>query len=186
MNTLDNDDIRRISSQLDNFYTAYRSYVYYSKIREKSEIESQANQFWKFQEFVLLFSMVVNWCEVFGPLAKNNHWKELTIEDTEYTKLIYEHGDYDYTSWMSYRKYIEDIKNSFIKNVDLYHHQDPNVDLSGIDVSLGVTHEWLNKLASNESSELSSEVFDKWPINNLALIEEIEEDFIAALKPVNV
>ena len=81
---------------------------------------------------------------------------------------------------------IEDIKNSFIKNVDLYHHQDPNVDLSGIDVSLGVTHEWLNKLASNESSELSSEVFDKWPINNLVLIEEIEEDFIAALKPVNV
>ena len=180
MNSIDNDDIRRISSQLDNFYTAYRSYIYYSLITSKANLEVSADSFWKFQKYLLLFSLVVNWCEVFGALAKNNHWKEITVENSEFTKLLYEQSNYDYSSWSSYRKYIEDTKKSYLINPDIYHHKDPKVDLTGIDVSLNVTHSWLNTLANNSASELASDVFEKWPICNLEFRAEIEEEFDTA------
>ena len=102
MDSIDNDDIRRISQQLDNFYTAYRSYIYYSQVCNEVTLQKHANDYWKFQKYLLLFSLVVNWCEVFGAHTKNNHWKEITVENQEFNELLYKRGNYNYTSWSSF------------------------------------------------------------------------------------
>ena len=99
MNSITKDDLRRISKQLDNFYTAYISYIYYSLICGEDIEQKDASEFVKFQKYLLQFSMIVNWCEVFGANAQNNHWKEITTENQEFTKLLYERGDYNYSSW---------------------------------------------------------------------------------------
>ena len=161
---LDNSDIRRISNQLDAFYTAFRSSIYYSEVHNSITIQRHESDFWIFQEYLLLYSLVVNWCEVFGPAAKNNHWKEITLENQEFTKLLYDASNYDYAGWTNYRKYVNDIKNSYLADPDLYHHNKSEIDLYGIDVSLNVTHQWLNQLVLEHEDSLSKEIIDRWPI----------------------
>ena len=184
MDSIDNDDIRRISQQLDNFYTAYRSYIYYSQVCNEVTLQKHANDYWKFQKYLLLFSLVVNWCEVFGAHTKNNHWKEITVENQEFNELLYKRGNYNYTSWYSYRKYIEEVKKSYLTNLDVYHHANPDVDLTGMGASLSIIHAWLNNLAKKSKAKIKNEVYDRWPINNLDFDREIEEEFRNLLNKV--
>lgn len=178
MKSVTNDDIRRIYNQLDNFYTAYRSYIYFTVLQDNAKLIAHSGEFWNFQKYLLQFSMIVNWCEVFAPSSKNNHWKEITLENHEYTKLLYERGNYTYTDWYNYRKHIEEIKNSYLRHLDIYHHENMNIDLSGINTSLKITHIWLNKLAINTKQELMHEIYDRWPILNIELDRELEEEIL--------
>ncbi len=161
---LNNNDIRRISNQLDAFYTAFRSDIYYNEVHNSVIIQQCDSDFWKFQKYLLLYSLIVNWCEVFGPNAKNNHWKEVTLENRNFTNLLYEASNYDYAGWSNYRKYINNVKNSYITEPDVYHHKDVTLDLYGIDVSLNVTHQWLNQMVEGSEDSLSSSVISRWPI----------------------
>lgn len=176
MESITNDDIRRISKELDNFYTAYRSNIYFTVLQNAIKPQTHSSEFWEFQKYLLQFSLIVNWCEVFGSLTQNNHWKEMTLENNEYTELLYEHGSYSYASWYTYRKYIEEIKKSYLKDLDVYHHENPDIDLSGINTSLRITHVWLNKLVTNSKTELINEIYDKWPISNAELDRELEKE----------
>ena len=83
----------------------------------------------------------------------------MTLENNEYTELLYEHGNYSYASWYTYRKYIEEIKKSYLKDLDVYHHENPDIDLSGINTSLRITHVWLNKLVTNSKNIISRYLF---------------------------
>lgn len=178
MESITNDDVRRIYKELANFYTAYRSYIYFTALQSNTKPQTHSSEFWQFQKYLLQFSMIINWCEVFGPSTKNNHWKEITLENYGYTKLLYEHGNYTYTDWYNYRKYIEEIKKSYLKHLDIYHHENPDIDLSGIDASLKITHVWLNKLVTNTKEELMHEIYDRWPICNIELDRELEEELL--------
>ena len=77
---LSDNDIKRISSQLDAFYTAFRSYIYYSEVRHTGAIRKHESEFWIFQKYLLLYSLIVNWCEVFGSNAKNNQGRKSISE----------------------------------------------------------------------------------------------------------
>lgn len=177
--TLNDNDIRLISSQLDAFYTAYRSSIYYSEVHNSVIIQQSGAEFWTFQKYLLLYSLVVNWCEVFGLSAKNNHWKELTLENPNFTKQLYEASNFDYAGWTNYRKYVNDIKNSYLVEPDLYHHDKAEIDLYGIEVSLNVTHQWLNQLVADNESELTKEVVDRWPIHQRTFSRDCRLEFRA-------
>ena len=179
MKLISNDDIRRISNQLDAFYTAFRSSIYYSEVCCSAAIQQNNSDFWKFQKYLLLYSLVINWCEVFGVFYKNNHWKEITLENKEYTKLLYDRTNYDYDSWSNYRKYIEDVKNTYLVDPDLYHHESAKIDLYGIDAVLNITHQWLIDLVKENKSRLSDEMINKWPISNHKFSQELREEFRA-------
>lgn len=179
LEALNNNDIRRISNQLDAFYTAFRSNIYYSEIHNSVIIQQCDNEFWKFQKYLLLYSLIVNWCEVFGPNAKNNHWKEITLENRNFTKLLYEASNFDYAGWSSYRKYVNDVKNSYITEPDEYHHDDVKLDLYGIDVSLNVTHQWLNQMVEGSEDNLSSSVISRWPIDQRTFSRDCRQEFRA-------
>lgn len=177
MKSIENSDFIRISSQLDAFYTAFKSSIYYSEVCNSSYIQQSTSQFWEFQKYLLLYSLVINWCEVFGTNTNNNHWREITLESKEFTRLLYERTNYDYTSWLSYRKYMEDIKTTYLVDPDLYHHEDAHIDLYGIDASLNITHQWLNGLVKENKEKLSDELISRWPIKDRAFSQKLREEF---------
>ena len=179
MKLLSNDDIRRITNQLDVFYTAFRSSIYYSEVCCSTTIQQYESQFWKYQKYLLLYSLVINWCEVFGAHAKNNHWKEITLENKEYTKLLYDRTNFDYASWSAYRKYVDEIKYTYLVDPDIYHHENAEINLYGIDAVLNITHQWLNDLVNKNNSRLSDEIINKWPIKNHKFSQELREEFRA-------
>ena len=133
---IDQDDIRRIAGQLDTLYTTLKCYVYYTEIN-KLDMQNNNARFWKFIEFTLMYTMLINWNEIFGINAKGNHWKELTFEQDEYIDTLYESGGYTYASWSDYRHEINDLSNSFISFPDPYHHKSQEYNLEGIKLSHG-------------------------------------------------
>ncbi len=179
MFNIDQDDIRRISGQLDTLYTALKCYVYYTEVKSKLDIEKNNAQCWGFIEFTLMYTMLINWNEIFGINAKGNHWKELTFEQDEYIDKLYDSGGYTYASWSEYRRKINDLCNTFISFPDPYHHKNQEYDLTGIKVSLEVTHHWLHKIVADASDILSNEEAEKWPIANINYIEELKKEIQA-------
>jgi hypothetical protein len=177
MNKLDNDDIRRISNELDNFYTAYKSYIYYTEVNNLPAAQTSEHQFWMFEKYLLLYSLVVNWCEVFGVTTKNNHWKEMTLENVEFTKLLYDATSYSYRDWMNYRKHINDQKNMYLSDPDQYHHNQIEIDLYGVGITLDVTHQWLVNCVSINKENLDKDILSRWPVNNRVFDKECRQDF---------
>ena len=184
MLNIDQEDIRRISGQLDTLYTALKCFVYHTEVKDKVDADKNNNQFWEFIEFTLMYTLLINWNEIFGINAKGNHWKEITFEQDEYIDRLYELGNYDYTSWSDYRREINDLCNSFISFPDPYHHKNQQYNLEGIRVSLEITHEWLYKLVANTKDILSEEELSKWPILNKNHIENIKKEIHIALNKI--
>ena len=178
---IDKDDIRRAAGQLDALYTALKCFIYYTEIKNRHNTEKQSSNCWDFIEFTLLYSMLINWNEVFGINTKSDHWKEITFEQDEYTDTLYAAGGYTYASWYEFRRSINDLKNNFISFPDPYHYKNQDYDLEGIRTSLVVTHDWLYSLIANNEDILSKEESDKWPIMNKNLIEELKNEIQVAL-----
>lgn len=181
MLAINKDDIRRASGQLDALYTALKCFIYYSEIKNRHDTEKQNTNCWDFIEFTLLYTMLINWDEVFGINSKSDHWKEITLEQDDYTDKLYAAGGYTYNSWYEFRRNINDLKNQFISFPDPYHHKDQNYDLEGIRTSLVITHEWLHDLITIKTGILSKEDSKKWPITNNNLIEELKKEIQVAL-----
>ena len=179
---IDKDDIRRVARQLDALYTGLKCFIYYTEIKNKQAVENDNTECWNFIEFTLLYTMLMNWNEVFGIHKNNKHWKEISSEQSEYTNRLYQAGEYTYTSWSEYRSYMNDLRNDFISFPDPYHHRDQNYNLKGIKVSLQVTHEWLHDLVTNNDDILNSEESEKWPIKNEHHIDELRKEIQAVLK----
>ena len=177
MNPINRDDIRRISNQLDAFYTAFRSGIYYEEVCNSVVIQQSGSEFWKFQKYLLLYSLVVNWCEVFGPHTVNNHWKEITFENRGFTSMLYERTSFDYTGWSNYRKEVDEIKKTFMTDPDLYHHDSAEIDLYGIEASLNITHQWLYDLVQENKENLPEEVINRWPIRNRTFSQDVRHEF---------
>lgn len=173
---IDQDDIRRISGQLDTLYTALKCYVYYTEVKNKLDSEKHISQCWDFIEFTLMYTMLINWNEIFGINAKGDHWKEVTFEQDDYIDELYDTGGYTYASWLEYRHEINDLCNSFISFPDPYHHKNQEYNLTGIKVSLQITHQWFHNLISNTKNILSSEESEKWPLTNLNHIEDLKKE----------
>ncbi len=169
-------DIKRISGQLDAFYTAYKCYIYYREIADTDLNNNKSSGFWKFQEFLLLYALLINWCEVFGISNKNSHWKEMTLENKEFTGVLYSESGYSYNEWTSYRKYINEIKNSFIVFPDQYHHIQENYDLRGVEISLEITHKWLYDIVKDSKDMPELNNLMKWPLLDLKFMEQLRKD----------
>ncbi len=178
---INKDDIRRVAGQLDALYTALKCFIYYTEIINRLDTKEQNTNCWDFIEFTLLYTMLINWDEVFGINTKSCHWKEITLEQDEYIDTLYAAGAYTYTSWYEYRRNINDLKNNFISFPDPYHHKNQNYDLEGIRTSLVVTHNWLHGLIENNIGLLSKNESDKWPVMNKNLIEELKREIQLAL-----
>ncbi len=171
---IDQDDIRRIAGQLDALYTALKCFVYYTELKNNHSKDENKNQCWNFIEFTLLYTLLINWNELFGLNAKGSRWKEVTLEQDQYTDILYDLGGYNYTSWSEYRREINDLCNSFISFPDPYHHRDQEYNLTGIKISLEHTHHWLHDLVANTDHILSSEESEKWPITNKNYIQDLK------------
>ena len=178
---INKDDIRRISKRLDALYTSIKCYIYYMEIKNKKDIEKQNTGCWNFIEFTLLYTLLINWNEVFGINTKQDHWKEITFEQDEYTDKLYAAGGYTYTSWYEFRRNINDLKNDFISFPDPYHHKDQNYDLEDIRISLVVTHDWLHSLIESKEDILSKEESEKWPIADKNHFEVLKEEMQSVL-----
>lgn len=178
---IDKEDIRRAAGQLDALYSALKCFIYYTEIKNRHDKEKQNTNCWNFIEFTLLYTMLINWNEVFGINIKHNHWKGITLEQDEYAEKVYAAGGYDYTSWYKFRKNMSDLKNNFISFPDPYHHKNQNYDLEGIRTSLVVTHNWLHDLIADNEGILSKEESEKWPIMNKNLIESLKKEIQVAL-----
>ena len=176
MISVDSNDVRRISNQLDFFYTAFRCYFYFSIINTANLNGHQCQEFWRLQRYALFHSLVFNWCELFIPGTENNHWRELTIECPEYTKVFYESSGFNYVEWTQYRNYINEVKNSFLTFPDLYHHQEFTFDLHGIESSLRITQQWLNALLLNKKNKVNVKDLEKWPIKEQNYAEKLQEE----------
>ncbi|MGI9227957.1 MAG: hypothetical protein ACR2PU_04105 [Gammaproteobacteria bacterium] len=176
MLNIDKDDIRRVASQLDAFYTALKCFIYYVEIKNKQDVEKDNVDCWNFIEFTLIYTMLINWNEVFGINKDNKHWKEITFEQPEYTNRLYHAGEYTYTSWTEYRSNINDLSNNFISFPDPYHHREQKYNLEGIKVSLEVTHDWLYELVADNEGILDTEESEKWPITNKNHIDELKQE----------
>ena len=181
MSHIDNTFIEKISSQLDAFYSAIKAFIYYTELNKRIVKEVNNQAFWNFIEFTLLYTMLVNWNEVFGVNKKNKHWKEITLEDPIYLKKLYSAGNYNYTRWTEYRNYINELNNNFILFPDPYHHRDQNYDLEGVKVSLEVTHEWLYDLILENKDMINNQVFNKWPVDAKNYINDLKREVQAVL-----
>jgi hypothetical protein len=179
---LDKTDIGKISRQLDALYTAFKCFVYYTEIHKQHDSKRTNIEFWDFIEFTSLYTMLINWNEVFGIVKKNNHWKELTLEESEYINRLYQAGEYNYTSWMEYRSYISELCNDFIFFPDPYHHRDQKYNLDGIKTSLEVTHEWFHALVSDNEDLVKSGELNKWPITTKDHIGDLKQEIQTVLK----
>jgi hypothetical protein len=178
---IDKDDIRRVAGQLDALYTALKCFIYLSEIKNKQDADKHNIKCWDFIEFTLMFTLLINWNEIFGINSKTNHWKEITFEQSEYIDKLYAEGNYNYASWTAYRNEINDLCNNFISFPDPYHHKNHKYNLQGIKISLELTHEWLHSLVAENEIIFSSEEAEKWPINNKQHIEELKQEIQAAL-----
>ncbi len=181
MLNIDQDDIRRIAGQLDALYTALKCYVYYSEVKSYIETEKSNTHIWDFVEFTLLYTLLINWNEIFGINAKGAHWKELTSEQDDFIDKLYDSWEYNYSSWSEYRREINELCNSFISFPDPYHHKNQNYDLTGIKVSLEVTHHWLHDLVADNKDILSDEESEKWPLNNINHINDLKKEIQAVV-----
>ena len=161
---IDKSDITRISRELDAFYTSVKCFCYFSGIRQQNTTDGDGAEFRDFIEFTLLHTLLANWTEVFGIGEKNNHWKEITLENPEFIDRLYRAGEFDYKSWTEYRNYVNDLSHDFILFPDPYHHKDQQYDLKGIEASLEITHQWLNELVSSNKNLVASEEIKKWPV----------------------
>ena len=181
MPQIDKYFIEKISRQLDAFYTALKSFIYYTELHKHINKGVNNQEFWNFFEFTSLYTTLVNWNEVFGVNKKNKHWKEITLEDSEYLKKLYTSGNFDYTSWTEYRNYINELNHNFILFPDPYHHKDQNYHLEGVKASLEVTHEWLHKLILEHKEIENNQLPNKWPIQSRNYIEELRQEVQTAL-----
>ena len=175
------DDIRRVASQLDALYTSLKCFVYYTEVKNKLDIEKDNVQCWDFIEFTLMYTLLINWNEIFGINAKGVHWKEITFEQEEYMDRLYAAGEFNYASWYEYRQEINNLCNSFITHPDPYHHKNQEYNLKGIKLSLEMTHDWLHDLVAGNKGILSSEECDKWPMSNKNHIQDLKKEIQAAL-----
>ncbi len=180
---LNNEDIRKVSGQLDTLYTALKCFIYYTEIKNKLETTKQNIKCLEFIEFTLLYTLLINWNELFGLDKKNNHWKKITLEKPEFTNRLYQAGNYTYVSWSEYRSYINVLCNNFITFPDPYHHRDQSYDLHGVNVSLKVTHCWLQDLVKDSDIAMNEKI-KKWPITNKNHIEELKLQIHAILDNV--
>lgn len=176
-----NFDIKKISPQLDTFYTAFSCFVYYSSINKFNKNKKLPSNFWKLTEFIYLNTLLENWNTIFGFDCKNNYWKEITFEVPEYTERFYSSYSYNYTSWTEYRAYINELTHNFFLYPDPYHHVDQAYDLEGVESTLLFTHEWLHKLIYIEKKVTSSEGVDKWPIASKNHMDKLSEEIHGTL-----
>ncbi len=72
---------------------------------------------------------------------------------------------------------MEEIKKSYLSNPDMFHHSETDIDFKGIEVSLSVTHLWLNTLFTNSELDIENSFLEKWPIDNLSINTQLEEEF---------
>ena len=182
MSNINNVDIKKISAQLDAFYTALSCFIYYSYINENKNAISSITNFWKLTEFIYLYTLLENWNKVFGLDCKNNHWKEITFEVPEYTKLFYEAGNFNYTSWTEYRTYVNELTHDFALFPDPYHHINQNYNLDGVKNSLEFTHKWLHELLFVKKKAKNIEELNKWPISNKDHIDNLKKEIHTVLQ----
>lgn len=176
MSNINNVDIKKISVQLDAFYTALSCFIYYSSINENKNTISSVTNFWKLTEFIYLYTLLENWNKIFGLDCKNYHWKEITFEVPEYTKLFYEAGNFNYTSWTEYRTYVNELTHDFALFPEPYHHINQNYNLDGIKNSLEFTHNWLHELLFVKKKAKNIEELNKWPISNKDHIDNLKKE----------
>ena len=182
MSNINNVDISKISVQLDAFYTALSCFIYYSYISENKNAFSSATNFWDLTEFIYLLTLLENWNKTFGLDCKNNHWKEITFEVPEYTKLFYEAGNFNYTSWTEYRAYVNELTHDFALFPDPYHHINQKYNLDGAKSSLEFTHDWLHELLFVKKKVKNIEELNKWPISNKDHIESLKKEIQSVLQ----
>lgn len=181
MVNLDTADIKKVSRELDAFYTALKSFIYYIELNKQGNANKNNSGFWDYIEFTLLYTMLVNWNEVFGIAKQNKHWNEITLEDSDYINRLYTAGEFNYTSWTEYRNYINELNHNFILFPDPYHHTDQKYNLEGIKVSLEVTHEWFHELVSSNEDIAKSEEITKWPIKTKDHINNLRQEIQAVI-----
>lgn len=182
MSNINNVDIKKISVQLDAFYTALSCFIYYSSINENKNTISSVTNFWKLTEFIYLYTLLENWNKIFGLDCKNYHWKEITFEVPEYTKLFYEAGNFNYTSWTEYRTYVNELTHDFALFPEPYHHINQNYNLDGIKNSLEFTHNWLHELLFVKKKAKNIEELNKWPISNKNHIDNLKKEIQTVLQ----
>ena len=185
MSDINNVDIKKISTQLDAFYTALSCYIYYSYINENKNFISSVIKFWELTEFVYLTTLLENWNKIFGLECKNNYWKEITFEVPEYTKMFYEIGNFNYTSWTEYRTYINELTHDFTLFPDPYHHLNQKYNLDGIKHSLEFTHKWLHEIFIVKNKSKNGEILSKWPIANKNHINNLKQEIQTVLQSMN-
>ena len=169
-------NLKKSSRELDAFYTALKSFFYYTELRKYGELNRSNDEFWDLVEFTLLYSMLVNWNEVFGMSKKNTHWNKLTLENSEYVNILYSAGNFDYTNWTEYRRYINEICHNFILFPDPYHHKDQEYNIQGMKISLEITHQWLNEKVSNNTDLVKNDELNKWPLSNKDYINDLKSE----------
>ena len=182
MSNNNNVDIKKISVQLDAFYTALNCFIYYSSINENKNAIGSVTNFWKLTEFIYLHTLLENWNKIFGLDCKNYHWKEITFEVPEYTKLFYEAGNFNYTSWTEYRTYMNELTHDFALFPDPYHHINQNYNLDGVKNSLEFTHNWLHELLFVKKKAKNIEELNKWPISNTDHIDNLKKEVQTVLQ----
>lgn len=182
MSNINNVDIKKISVQLDAFYTALSCFIYYSSINENKNTISSVTNFWKLTEFIYLYTLLENWNKIFGLDCKNYHWKEITFEVPEYTKLFYEAGNFNYTSWTEYRTYVNELTHDFALFPEPYHHINQNYNLDGVKNSLEFTHNWLHELLFVKKKAKNIEELNKWPISNKDHIDNLKKEIQTVLQ----
>ena len=182
MPSVDLKSFRKIADQLDSFYTSLKAFIYYSEIYKQLENGGDNQEFLNFLKFSLLNTMLISWYEVFGIEKKNMHWKEITLENPDYLRKIYDAGNYNYTSWTEYRNYISDLRNNFLNLPDYYHHETQEYDFKGVNTSLEITHKWLYELVSSNEELNNCEEFNKWPVKTKNYIDTIRKEIQTKLK----
>lgn len=182
MSNINNVDIKKISVQLDAFYTALSCFIYYSSINENKNTISSVTNFWKLTEFIYLYTLLENWNKIFGLDCKNYHWKEITFEVPEYTKLFYEAGNFNYTSWTEYRTYVNELTHDFALFPEPYHHINQNYNLDGVKNSLEFTHNWLHELLFVKKKAKNIEELNKWPISIKDHIDNLKKEIQTVLQ----
>ena len=179
-------DIQRISRELDAFYTALRAHVYFTEFQKQRDVRRNNAAFWDFAEFTILYSLLINWNEIFGIEARNNHWKEVTLEDPDFVKRLYEAGQFSYASWTEYRSYVNELKHDFVLFPDPYHHRGREYDLAGIGASLEVTQGWLIGLVTGNDDLVDADELCKWPMADENHIASLENEVRKVLDAVAI
>jgi hypothetical protein len=136
---------------------------------------------WGTLEFTLQYSLLANWNEVYGIEKKNNHWKEITLENQEFVRRLYEAAGLDYRGWTDYRNYVNELRHDFVLFPDPYHHSGQEYDLGALQVSLAVSHQWMYELVSANEELANGEDIGKWPLQQQDYLESLERPMETAL-----